>query len=438
MAFWGNPITSGSRAIDYFVSADCLEHPFRSRMPPTHEPYTEQVVLLEGQGIWYNVPEPPEVELRRTTLPLERLSLNAVYDRAHFNFSDAWALYFCPQSVFKMHPEFDAVLADIMRANPRAHVVITGGRRPAWTTIYMERLERALGAALFPRLHMIERVSSEKFLALLRLADVILHPFPFDGSRTSADGLVVNVPVITLPAEYLRGRMGAAFFRTMNMPELVARNRSEYVLMAARLGSDRAHRDRVRARIAERLPLIWEDMEYVDAWYRFLCTAVGLPPLRWEAFIAQTGRDVANETRLRDTRRANRAAFDAQWGREEWLLQDGVAWLEERLTPEHPPRIFRDWAKSADFDGSPAALLSEPQQHEQQRQAPPVGHGSALEELHAQRRAMADRAAPVNINVGSTGLVPPSVLLAAAGGRATDLNPSVGALGEGLKNVSDA
>jgi hypothetical protein len=48
MAFWGNPITSGSNSIDYFVSGDLLEHPFRTRMPIKDEPYTEQVVLLDG------------------------------------------------------------------------------------------------------------------------------------------------------------------------------------------------------------------------------------------------------------------------------------------------------------------------------------------------------------------------------------------------------
>ena len=33
MAFWGNPVTSGSHHMDYFISADCLEHPFRTRIP---------------------------------------------------------------------------------------------------------------------------------------------------------------------------------------------------------------------------------------------------------------------------------------------------------------------------------------------------------------------------------------------------------------------
>jgi hypothetical protein len=43
MAFWGNPITSGSHQIDYFISADVMEHPHRTRMPVAHDPYSEQV-----------------------------------------------------------------------------------------------------------------------------------------------------------------------------------------------------------------------------------------------------------------------------------------------------------------------------------------------------------------------------------------------------------
>ena len=344
VAFWGNPITSASANIDFFVSAECLEHPYRTRMPIASEPYTEQVVLLEGQGIWYNIPEPPEVELKKTNLPLERLGLYTVYDRSHFNLSNDWPLYFCPQSVFKMHPEFDCVFRDLLLANPRGHIVITGGRRQAWTDIYVTRLQKALGPVLYTRLHVIERVSSEKFLALLRIADVILHPFPFDGSRTSADGLIVGVPVITLPAEYLRGRMGAAFFRTMNMPELVARNRSEYVQMAARLGTDKIHLQHVKQKIQERLSLIWEDMEYVHSWYRFLSIVSGVAPMSWEVFVNQTGRDVLKETRLVEQRQANRKAFDRAWGTERWLLgHDGIAHLESHLTPQQVPKIFNDW-----------------------------------------------------------------------------------------------
>jgi hypothetical protein len=194
------------------------------------------------------------------------------------------------------------------------------------------------------RLHLIERVSSEKFLALLRVADVILHPFPFDGSRTSADGLIAGVPVLTLPSEYLRGRMGAAFLRTMNLPELVARSRMEYIQIAVKLAEDRPYYERIKSAIKDRLHLIWEDMEYVHSWAQFLCTAAGISPLNWDDFIRQTGRDLPHETALRDERRRNHELFDTVWGEETWLLEEnGVALLESHLNVSQVPKIFNDW-----------------------------------------------------------------------------------------------
>ena len=61
-----------------------------------------------------------------------------------------------------------------------------------WTEIYITRLKSALGPEYASRLHVIDRVSSEQFLGLIKLADVVLHPFPFDGSRTSADSLIAG------------------------------------------------------------------------------------------------------------------------------------------------------------------------------------------------------------------------------------------------------
>ena len=46
-AFWGNPLTTGSGNIDYFISGEHLE-PRNGYLQ-----YAEQVVLLRGQGIWY-------------------------------------------------------------------------------------------------------------------------------------------------------------------------------------------------------------------------------------------------------------------------------------------------------------------------------------------------------------------------------------------------
>ncbi len=344
IAFWGNPITSASSQIDYFVSADVMEHPYRNRMMHSEDPYTEQVILLDGQGIWYDSPESVSTEkiLKKVNLD-HRVAKQLEVTRARFNISDDWFVYFCPQSVFKMHPLFDKVMAEILHRNPHGHIFVTGGRKEEWTKIYMNRLHESLGFELSKRLHMIPRVSSEQFIGLLSIADALLHPFPFDGSRTSADGILAGIPFVTLPTEYLRGRMGATFYRTMNIPELVARNISEYVTIASNLATNQTFYKHMVALVKQREYLVWEDMEYPYEWTRFLARLAGTTPPTWLEFLAKNNKDIQAENNLRDQRNMNRAQFRSNWGNESYMLYNGVAITESELDVDHVPWIFNNW-----------------------------------------------------------------------------------------------
>lgn len=344
IAFWGNPITSASTQIDYFVSADLMEHPYRTRMPNSEDPYTEQVILLDGQGIWYDSPESVSTEIVLKKVNLDhRVAKQLEVTRDRFNISKDWFVYFCPQSVFKMHPLFDMVMAEILNRNPQGHIFVTGGRKEEWTKIYIDRLHESLGVELSKRLHMIPRVSSEQFISLLSIADVLLHPFPFDGSRTSADGIIAGIPFITLPTEYLRGRMGASFYRTMNIPDLVARNVSEYVTIATKLCANQTFYNDMVKLVKEREYLVWEDMEYPYEWTRLLATLAGATAPTWFEFIESSKKDIQLENNLRDQRNSNRAQFSSEWGNESYMLYNGVAITESELDVNHVPWIFKNW-----------------------------------------------------------------------------------------------
>lgn len=66
------------------------------------------------------------------------------YTRASFDLQDDWFVFLLPQSVFKIHPLYDSVVAKIVALHSNIHVVVTGGRRQRWTTIYMNRLYQAI------------------------------------------------------------------------------------------------------------------------------------------------------------------------------------------------------------------------------------------------------------------------------------------------------
>ena len=116
------------------------------------------------------------------------------------------------------------------------------------------------------------------------IADCLLHPFPFDGSRTSYDGLSFDIPILTLPSEYLRGRMGHIYYRTINLPEIVAHNVSEYIHIAKKLVSNFTFYNKIRNQININKYLIWEDMEVPFEWTNTLSTIMGIPKLSWNEF----------------------------------------------------------------------------------------------------------------------------------------------------------
>ena len=193
-----------------------------------------------------------------------------------------WVYLLCAQSLFKLHPRFDMLIAAVLARSPHALVVFTEvprsgvggagdvpvaawepscqskarrswssftlhpsfteGRRPLWTAVFKARLMAALGgpaSPLWARVRFLPRqAAGATWMQLLSLADVMLHPFPFGGSRTSADGLALGVPIVTAPTAMLRGRMARSFLVTMGpraAAACVATSATHYVELASAL-----------------------------------------------------------------------------------------------------------------------------------------------------------------------------------------------------------
>jgi protein O-GlcNAc transferase len=180
--FWGNPITSGHiDTADYFYSADVME----TASGQFH--YTEQLVRPDGQGIWYKpIPLPPQ---------------HMLYDRSRFGLNASSVVYACLQSNFKLHASFDGVLRDILLSVNNSVLMMVEDRRVSWTESLKNRLYGVLGSGLWDRVLWYPRApNSDMFLSMLSVADVVLHPFPFDGSKTSADAIALGVPYVTWPS----------------------------------------------------------------------------------------------------------------------------------------------------------------------------------------------------------------------------------------------
>src|SRR5260370_5021958 len=93
---WGHPLTTGLPTVDYFLSGRRLE------VPEADAHYVEKLVRFERVPMHYERP----------------VLSRPAKSRAELGFSERVTLYGCPQTLFKFHPEFDALLAGVLRGAP--------------------------------------------------------------------------------------------------------------------------------------------------------------------------------------------------------------------------------------------------------------------------------------------------------------------------------
>ena len=224
--FTGHPVTTGLTTIDYFISSRLMEY------RGAEEHYTEKLVQLETLPSLYRPPDLPA-----TVAPREALGLPATGN-----------LYISAQTLFKYHPADDELFANILRNDPQGWLVMFDGRHANWTEIMRERLYSAM-PDVAPRIVFHPRVKTPEFLQILSHAAAVLDTPRFNGGTTTIDALSVGAPVVTLPGPYLRTRTTLGCYLRMQIAELYAPDRDNYVKLAVRLGLDPRWREQMRQKI---------------------------------------------------------------------------------------------------------------------------------------------------------------------------------------------
>jgi predicted O-linked N-acetylglucosamine transferase (SPINDLY family) len=235
---WGHPITTGIPTIDYYLSSEHLDRADGQQF------YTEKLLRLPDLAIAYDAPPEPQTQITRAQLGLP---------------ADC-TVYGCLQSLYKIHPQFDAMLGDILRADPKGRVLFLSGMFPQWDMMLRERFAKSI-PDVADRIHFAPRQNRDGFLAVNKLCDLMLDPLHFGGGNTSWEALAMNVPIVTLPSSFLRGRITNALYHAMGYTDLCAKDEVDYVQIATRLGTDAAERAKAKQTIAERVERIIQRKE---------------------------------------------------------------------------------------------------------------------------------------------------------------------------------
>jgi protein O-GlcNAc transferase len=250
---WGHPDTTGLDTMDYYVAATSNE------TENAQDNYTERLIRLNRLPCFYY--QTPATTIKQ-------------FSKAELGLPTAGTLYGCLQNLFKIHPDFDAVLADIAAGDQNGYIVFPEERAVGWTELIKARWGKF--PLLLERIVFIPRMSWDKFMAAMSHMDVLLDPPHFGSGNTFYDAMVFGTPVVTWPGQFGRGRNVAAAYQQMRITDApVAKRLEDYAPLALALGRDPARRQALReASLAAASKYLFEDMQAVREFESFLEDAV--------------------------------------------------------------------------------------------------------------------------------------------------------------------
>jgi protein O-GlcNAc transferase len=249
---WGHPDTTGIDTIDHFISGEALE------TADADEHYAENLVRVKS----FFLGDYAKPALNRTAKSPE-----------HYGIKPGRNVYLCPQSLFKLHPDFDAAMAAILRSDGGGEIVLLEGAQRHWGEHLRRRFARSM-PDVAARVRFLPRMPWHDLLALTAHADVVLDTFHFGGGNTTYEALAMGTPVVTLPAAYLRGRFTLGCYRRMELMDCVTDTPAAFVECATRLARDKAWRSEVKRKISGAADTLFYQQESISELAEFLERAV--------------------------------------------------------------------------------------------------------------------------------------------------------------------
>ena len=200
---WGHPETTGNNKIDFFLSSKLLEtNEYQNN-------YSEKVLLSNYLPMYFYKPK-----LSFSLEKKEMINKN---------------IYFCPQSIFKMHPSFDEALKKILNKDKKAKIIFLKDRKEILSKLFFERLKKQIPENI-DRINFINRLTPEEFIHQCGRASVLLDPFWFGAGNTFHESMVYGTPTVTMPTKYLKSRIVTGAYKQMQINDApIVYNVDDYV-----------------------------------------------------------------------------------------------------------------------------------------------------------------------------------------------------------------
>jgi protein O-GlcNAc transferase len=253
---WGQPNTSGLPTIDYYISSDLMEPPGADNY------YSEHLIRLPNLSVYYMPQTNPSVSVKRNTFGLRPKSI----------------LYLCCQALYKYLPQHDDIYPRIAKQVDDCQFLFISSSKSA---LIAEQIRSRLNQ-VFDRFGLdaanyitfLPHLDTRQYYGINALSDIYLDSMGWSGCNTTFEAIACNLPIVTHPGEFMRGRHTSAILTMIGVTETIASTQDEYIELAVRLGGDSEWRKQISDKIADNKHHIYRDMKCITALEVFIEKAV--------------------------------------------------------------------------------------------------------------------------------------------------------------------
>ena len=258
--YLGYPNTTGMTQVDYRLTDAIVDTADQQQY------YTEKLVFLPNGFLCYN---PGELQPTVKSLPMSH---------------EDYITFGCFNNITKLSPVIIKIWVDILNAVPDSRLMLKffeGLGSPVREYYYNLFAEHGLENPK-ERIMISGWLIPSQHLELYNSVDIALDTYPYNGTTTTCQALLMGVPVITLVGSRHSSRVGLDILTRLDMQFFAAQTPEEYVKKAIVLAAKPEALTKIRETMRKRLAasslcsreLITNDIEnaYRQMWHDYCCS----------------------------------------------------------------------------------------------------------------------------------------------------------------------
>ncbi|NJR69748.1 MAG: O-linked N-acetylglucosamine transferase, SPINDLY family protein [Synechococcales cyanobacterium CRU_2_2] len=204
--------------------------------------------------------------------------------RASLDIPNDAVIYLTAQGGYKRNPEIIRLQLSVIKAVSNAFLIIKGTGSAEAIQQHFYSIAKEVGVEKEKLIFLPIVASEEEHRANLRIADIVLDTYPYNGATTTLETLWMEIPLVTLVGEQFSARNSYAMLKNVGVEEGIAWTPEEYVAWGVKLGLDAELRKEViwKLRESKKSAPLWDAKRFAqnmeEAYQQMWSHYLSVPP----------------------------------------------------------------------------------------------------------------------------------------------------------------